>query len=91
METSETTRLRTLLETGIAITSELSLDHVFKSTQARRPEAEVDGFSFDQFFADDMTDSASKDEADKSSSGKGGGPADDIAQFNNWLNGLKKT
>jgi tetratricopeptide (TPR) repeat protein len=72
--------------------SELSLDHVFKSTQARRPEAEGDGFSFDQFFADDMTDSAAKGGADgNSSSGKGGGPADDIAQFNNWLNGLKKT
>jgi signal transduction histidine kinase len=30
VETSETTRLRTLLETGIAITSELSLDHVLE-------------------------------------------------------------
>jgi hypothetical protein len=75
-----------------AASSELSLDHVFKSTQARRQDAEGDGFSFDQFFADELGDAAAKTGGEAASpSAKGGGPGDDIEQFNNWLNGLKKT
>jgi tetratricopeptide (TPR) repeat protein len=69
---------------------ELSLDHVFKSNAAPRPEAEGEGFSFDQFFADDMSEAASKPGAEPTSTPAQGG-SDDIAQFNNWLNGLKKT
>ena len=57
-----------------------------------RQEADNDGFSFDQFFSDELGEGASKGGADsESSAGKGGAPSDDIAQFNNWLNGLKKT
>ncbi len=66
--------------------SELSLDHVFKGNAPPPPEA--DGFSFDQFFAEEMSDTAQH-------AGKEGAapaqPVDDIAQFNAWLNGLKKT
>jgi tetratricopeptide (TPR) repeat protein len=69
--------------------SELSLDHVFKLSQSSRSDSENDGFSFDQFFADDVSDTGSKSGAEPPSpTGEGG---DDIAQFNNWLNGLKKT
>ena len=75
-----------------AASSELSLDHVFKTTQGRRQDAENDGFSFDQFFADELGDNASKGGAEPPSTpAKSAGPGDDIAQFNNWLNGLKKT
>jgi tetratricopeptide (TPR) repeat protein len=66
--------------------SELSLDHVFKGNAPPPPEA--DGFSFDQFFADEMTETA------QHATNEGAAPAqpvDDIAQFNAWLNGLKKT
>lgn len=68
---------------------ELSLDHVFKSNPAPRPEADGEGFSFDQFFAEDMNDSAAKPSEPTSAAAQRG--SDDIAQFNNWLNGLKKT
>jgi tetratricopeptide (TPR) repeat protein len=70
-------------------TNELSLDHVFKSSTTPRSDVETDGFSFDQFFADDMSEPA------PNSAGDAGAPSteatDDIAQFNAWLNGLKKT
>lgn len=69
-------------------TDELSLDHVFKSNPAPKQEAEGEGFSFDQFFADDI-EAAPKPGAEPASSAAQG--TDDIAQFNNWLNGLKKT
>ena len=69
--------------------NELSLDHVFKANTPPRSDVETDGFSFDQFFADDMSDPA------PSPAGDAGTPSpeatDDIAQFNAWLNGLKKT
>ena len=66
---------------------ELSLDHVFKANTPPRDSSS--GFSFDQFFADEMTDSS----AESSSDAESGPPeaTDDIAQFNAWLNGLKKT
>ncbi len=68
--------------------SELSLDHVFKGNKPPKSDEDPDGFSFDQFFSEDATDS--------SRPGSEGGtqaqePTDDIAQFHAWLNGLKKT
>ena len=79
-----------------AASSELSLDHVFKTTPARPRETEGDGFSFDQFFADELADGSAKGGARAAvragqSRGRRRSVADDIAQFNNWLNGLKKT
>jgi tetratricopeptide (TPR) repeat protein len=68
---------------------ELSLDHVFKATTPPRQSGGANGFSFDQFFADEMADPAEESSADAAP----GSPeaTDDIAQFNAWLNGLKKT
>ena len=67
--------------------NELSLDHVFKGNS--HPRGEPNDFSFDQFFSEDMTDAPSAGNL------PGGvaptDPSDDIAQFNAWLNGLKKT
>ena len=78
-----------------AASNELSLDHVFKSTPPRPKEGESDGFSFDQFFADDLAQGAPKSGAEPpaapGNSTSGGDAGDDIAQFNNWLNSLKKT
>ncbi|MEP6493816.1 MAG: tetratricopeptide repeat protein [bacterium] len=69
--------------------NELRLDHVFKANTPPRSDVEDEGFSFDQFFSDDMSDPAA------GTPGDGGAPSpestDDIAQFNAWLNGLKKT
>jgi hypothetical protein len=47
-----------------------------------------DGFSFDQFFADDVQDSTPS--APRDAEVTPGDPAD-VAQFNQWLNRLKKT
>jgi len=66
---------------------ELSLDHVFRSTTPAKGSAAAGGFSLDQFFAGEMANADAPD-------GKSEGPPrsnDDIAQFNAWLNGLKKT
>ena len=52
-------------------------------------QAASEGFSFDQFFAGDANVAPPKP-----STGAGAPPvesADDVAQFNAWLNGLKKT
>lgn len=68
--------------------SELSLNHVFKGG-GPRPSGEGDAFSFDRFFANDAAEPpASEQEATPSG---GTEAADDIAQFNAWLNGLKKS
>ena len=71
--------------------SELSLDHVFKTATPPRSASpgSNEGFSFDQFFADEAVDGETAEGTDTPS-----GSArtnDDIAQFNAWLNGLKKT
>ena len=68
---------------------ELSLDHVFKPNTPPRESQESNGFSFDQFFAEGMTDAS----AESSGEPAPGSPesTEDIAQFNAWLNGLKKT
>jgi len=68
---------------------ELSLDHVFKATTPPRGSGPANAFSFDQFFADEMTDASAESSGDTA---PGSAEAtDDIAQFNAWLNGLKKT
>jgi hypothetical protein len=68
--------------------NELSLDHVFKSGGAQRPSGEQDNFSFDQFFSAESAESPSPIAEDGASAPES---TDDIAQFNAWLNGLKKT
>jgi tetratricopeptide (TPR) repeat protein len=67
-------------------TNELSLDHVFKANTGRGPSDQ--SFSFDQFFSEGAAEQGSPNaepahEARPDST-------DDIAQFNAWLNGLKK-
>jgi len=72
--------------------SELSLDHVFKTGTA--PRRSTDEFSFDQFFAEDSasaSDAAAPPEPSSTEATGAREPADDIAQFNAWLNGLKKS
>jgi tetratricopeptide (TPR) repeat protein len=69
--------------------SELSLNHVFKgATQARTTEEGAEEFSFDEFFTEGAA-AGPTPAADAPSVPAEG--ADDIAQFNAWLNGLKKT
>jgi hypothetical protein len=76
---------------------ELSLDSVFRDGGARAPRPSG-SFSFDQFFSE----GASGAPADKPASPTSGGhdvvapaepaerTADDISQFNSWLQGLKQ-
>ena len=68
--------------------SELSLDQVFKSSTPVRSEAQPDGFSFDQFFSGEANSSSASPPNPNAPPAEG---TDDIAQFNAWLNGLKKT
>jgi hypothetical protein len=65
--------------------SELSLDHVFRQPSPAHAGEGAGGFSFDQFFAGDLGEAASGAPAEAP------GDTDDIAQFNAWLNGLKKS
>ncbi|NUO63394.1 MAG: hypothetical protein HOQ34_07475, partial [Gemmatimonadaceae bacterium] len=71
---------------------ELSLDHVFR--EADRRSARASGtFSFDQFFSEGNAPSANNRTTDPSAKSVGGpdlAPDDDVAQFNDWLSGLKK-
>lgn len=71
--------------------NELSLDHVFKTATPPRPNAPSanDAFSFDQFFAEEAADGGTTGSADTPDDSAQ--TDDDIAQFNAWLNGLKKT
>jgi len=64
-----------------------SLDQVFKVATPIRNVAQPDGFSFDQFFAGE----ASSSPASPPTNTPAAEGTDDIAQFNAWLNGLKKT
>ena len=66
---------------------ELSLDHVFRANQPPSAGAGKDDFSFDEFFAEEANEGTSGVGGDAS----GASAPDDIAQFNAWLNGLKKT
>lgn len=65
---------------------ELSLGHVFKSKTPARGAAS--DFSFDQFFADEMTRAPT---ATTENAAAAPSSSDDVAQFSAWLNGLKKT
>ena len=68
-------------------TDELSLDHVFRSATPAKGSGAAGAFSLDQFFAGEAANAEMPE-----SSGEGTQrPSDDIAQFNAWLNGLKKT
>jgi tetratricopeptide (TPR) repeat protein len=68
--------------------SELSLDQVFKAATPVRSEAQPEGFSFDQFFAGEASSTPASPPNSSTPPADG---TDDIAQFNAWLNGLKKT
>jgi len=65
--------------------SELSLDHVFKSTTAQRSSGEVDRKSFDEFFSEEPPPLPTNGESAPS-----GEADDDVQHFNSWLSGLKK-
>jgi hypothetical protein len=76
-----------------AAAGELSLDSVFRDGSARPPRSQ--GFSFDQFFSE----SAAAPPADTNAASPESAPAaepaaersaDDIEQFNSWLQGLKQ-
>jgi len=69
--------------------SELSLDHVFKANAPVPRREDADAFSFDQFFSEESGETTEPSGGEQGSAGAAGG--DDIAQFNAWLNGLKKT
>jgi tetratricopeptide (TPR) repeat protein len=56
---------------------------------AASSKAAGDVLSFDRYFANDLRDGPAKSGTEPQMSPRQG--ADDIAQFNNWLNGLKKT
>jgi tetratricopeptide (TPR) repeat protein len=80
-----------------AAAGELSLDSVFRDGGARPPRS-AQSFSFDQFFSESATAEppASPGPAPTPSQGTGAQPepaernADDIEQFNSWLQGLKQ-
>jgi hypothetical protein len=69
--------------------SELSLDHVFKANAPVPRRDDADAFSFDQFFSDELGESTGAGDSTSERAPSEG--SDDIAQFNAWLNGLKKT
>ena len=84
---------------------ELSLDHVFKSNAGPRASSDGEGFSFSQFFAEEpkagqsgaagsapgaAAGSGAAPRPEAAGPGPGAGGGDDIAQFNAWLDGLKK-
>ena len=72
---------------------ELSLDHVFREAD-RRSSRGSGGFSFDQFFSEaGAPPKPANRTTDPSANSVGGpdlAPDDDVAQFNDWLSGLKK-
>jgi len=70
--------------------TELSLDHVFRHATPAAGNASQSGFSFDQFFSQQAQQEVSASDTQPASDA-GGGQADDIQQFNAWLEGLKKT
>ena len=75
-------------------TTELSLDHVFREADRKTGRASG-GFSFDQFFSDGGNSAPKQPPrpTDPGGTAVGGpdlAPDDDVAQFNDWLTGLKK-
>jgi hypothetical protein len=73
--------------------NELSLDNVFREAD-RKTGRNSGGFSFDQFFSDGSGGSKTTQRSTDPSGSAVGGPDlpqdDDVAQFNDWLSGLKK-
>jgi hypothetical protein len=69
---------------------ELSLDHVFKGNSTPRTAPDGDSFSFDQFFSEEVSAGPAEPRVDPGAP-QTKGADDDIAQFNAWLDGLKKT
>jgi hypothetical protein len=74
--------------------TELSLDHVFREADRKTGRASG-GFSFDQFFSDSGSASSKQPQRSTDPGGTAVGgpdlaPDDDVAQFNDWLTGLKK-
>jgi hypothetical protein len=74
-------------------TGELSLDSVFREGGARGPR-NSQGFSFDQFFSQNADGERTSGGASSQENAAPGEPAertaDDIEQFNSWLQGLKQ-
>jgi tetratricopeptide (TPR) repeat protein len=73
--------------------NELSLDNVFREAD-RKTGRNSGGFSFDQFFSDGSGGAKPASRSTDPSGTAVGGPDipqdDDVAQFNDWLTGLKK-
>jgi tetratricopeptide (TPR) repeat protein len=80
-----------------AAAGELSLDSVFRDGGARPPRSSQ-SFSFDQFFSESATTERAAEPAPTQTPAQGTGAqgstpergADDIEQFNSWLQGLKQ-
>lgn len=80
-----------------AAAGELSLDSVFRDGGARPPRS-AQSFSFDQFFSQSATTGRADDAGPTATPSQGTGAqnepaernADDIEQFNSWLQGLKQ-
>ena len=70
--------------------TELSLDHVFRHATPATGTGSQSGFSFDQFFSQQAQQDVKATDAEPSVDASPG-QADDIQQFNAWLEGLKKT
>lgn len=80
-----------------AAAGELSLDSVFRDGGARPPRS-AQSFSFDQFFSESASAARPPEQAPTPTPSQGTGAqsetgernADDIEQFNSWLQGLKQ-
>lgn len=70
-------------------TTELSLDSVFREPMAP-PSAEPAGFSFDRFFAGGTPAHGAQVNEPPAQGPPSESAAEDIEQFNSWLDGLKK-
>src|SRR6266568_4004256 len=69
--------------------NELSLDHLFRTNTPAKGADETSSFTFDRFFSEEIAEPLSSGAAEPAPNT--GTSGDDIAQFNAWLNGLKKT
>jgi hypothetical protein len=68
--------------------NELSLDHVFRANTPAQGTQRTGAFSFDKFFSEGSIEQSPGTNTDTP---PGAGSTDDIAEFNAWLSGLKKT
>jgi tetratricopeptide (TPR) repeat protein len=69
--------------------TELSLDHVFREGTGAASGRNTSAVSYDQFFSQPAQAAAPSHDASSGTTPAAGG-ADDIEQFNAWLQGLKK-